>query len=142
MTRKPIAIPDLPPLWEEPAPYRRLSNGGPPLEPRSAGRPTISTPELRERIYELLLEGMPMRAICRVPGLPSRSTVYSWRRADPEFDRLVEFMAQEGRIHLVELVSDEFDQIIDEHPTRVARRVFNIRRRQLVRVNPRYFGGE
>jgi Helix-turn-helix domain len=141
MTRKCLTLPALPPLWETPAPYRELSNGGPPLEPRSAGRPTISTPELRGRILDLLLEGMPMRAICRVAGLPSRSTVYGWRRGDPEFDRQVEFMAQEGRFHLISLVGEEFERMLQEHPPRVARRVFNIRRRQCVRVNPRYFGG-
>ncbi len=78
MIRKPLVIPDLPPLWDTPAPYRSTRNGGPPLEPRSAGRPTIDTPELRDRIFELLCDGMPLRAICRVDGMPARRTVYNW----------------------------------------------------------------
>lgn len=79
MTRKPLVMPDLPPLWDTPAPYRSTRNGGPPLEPRSAGRPTIDTPELRDRIFELLCDGMPLRAICRVEGMPARRTVQDQR---------------------------------------------------------------
>jgi hypothetical protein len=134
----------MPPLWAPPAPMppsSRHHNGGPPLEPRDPGRPGISTPELRERLLELLCEGLPLRVICRMPGMPSREAVYAWRRIDPAFDRSCRFMAQEGRINLIELVSEEFDRLMEQAGPAVARRVFDLRRRQLVRVNPRYFGG-
>jgi hypothetical protein len=116
-------------------------NGGPPLEPRRRGRPTISTPELRERVLELLGEGLPLRALSRTPGLPSREAVYKWRRADPEFDRSCRDSAQAGRINLVEMVFEECDRLLEEAGAAVARKVFNLRRRQLVKVNPQYFGG-
>ena len=106
MRRKPIQLPSMPPLWAPPTPMppiNRQHNGGPPLEPRRPGRPGISTPELRERLLALLGEGLPLRAICRTPGMPSREAVYAWRRADPAFDRSCRFMAQAGRINLVEL---------------------------------------
>ena len=141
MTRKPLVIPDLPPLWDTPAPYRSTRNGGPPLEPRSAGRPTIDTPELRDRIFELLCDGMPLRAICRVDGMPARRTVYNWKARDPEFDRQLSFAAQEGCIRLVETISEQFERIVQTHPPKVARRWWNLRLRQLIRVNPRFFGG-
>jgi hypothetical protein len=134
-------IPDLPPLWDTPAPYRSTRNGGPPLEPRSAGRPTIDTPELRDRIFELLCDGMPLRAICRVEGMPARRTIYNWKARDPEFDRQLSFAAQEGCIRLVETVSEQFERIVQAHPPKVARRWWNLRLRQLIRVNPRFFGG-
>jgi hypothetical protein len=105
--------------------------GGPPLEPRDPGRPGISTPELRERLLELLCEGLPLRVICRMPGMPSREAVYAWRRIDPAFDRSCRFMAQEGRINLIELVSEEFDRLMEQAGPAVARRVFDLRRRQL-----------
>jgi hypothetical protein len=144
MRRKPIQLPDMPPLWAPPAPMppiNRQHNGGPPLEPRRRGRPRISTPELRERLLALLFEGLPLRAICRTPGMPSREAVYAWRRADPKFDQSCRFMADAGRINLVELVSEEFDRLMEQAGPAVARRVFDLRRRQLARVNPRYFGG-
>jgi hypothetical protein len=140
---KSMRLPDMLPLLTPPAPFgASRHNGGPPLEPRLPGRPTISTPALRERILELLGEGIPLRAMCRTEGMPSRGTVYGWRRADPEFNHQCHRWAQEGRIHLVETVSDEFERVLEEHGHVVARRVFNLRKRQLVRVNPRYFGGE
>ena len=129
------------PLWDTPAPYRSTRNGGPPLEPRSAGRPTIDTPELRDRIFELLGDGMPLRAICRVEGMPARRTVYNWKARDPEFDRQLSFAAQEGCIRLVETISEQFERIVQTHPPKVARRWWNLRLRQLIRVNPRFFGG-
>jgi hypothetical protein len=113
---------DLPPLWDTPEPYRGTRNGGPPLEPRSAGRPTIDTPELRDRIFELLCDGMPLRAICRVEGMPARRTVYNWKARDPEFDRQLSFAAQEGCIRLVETISEQFERIVQTHPPKVARR--------------------
>jgi hypothetical protein len=89
-----------PPLWAPPAPMppiNRQHNGGPPLEPRRRGRPRISTPELRERLLALLFEGLPLRAICRTPGMPGREAVYAWRRADPKLDRSCRFIADAGR---------------------------------------------
>ena len=86
-------------------------------------------------------EGVPLRAICRTPGLPSRDAVYDWRRADSEFDRQCRFMTHEGYINLLDTVSRELERIVQDYPPKVARRVFNLRRRQLIQVNPRFFGG-
>jgi hypothetical protein len=47
-------------------------NAGPPHGP---GRPTVSTPELRDRIFELLWDGVPLRVMCRADGMPSRATM-------------------------------------------------------------------
>jgi hypothetical protein len=136
---RPISqLPDMPPLWAPPAPMppsSRQHNGGPLLEPRGPGRPRISTPELRERLLALLFEGLPLRVICRTPGMPSREAIYAWR-TDPNFDRSCRFIADAGRINLVELVSEEVDRLMEQAGPDVARRVFDLRRRQLVRVNP------
>jgi hypothetical protein len=136
-----ITLPDMPPLYAVPGPYHPTSNGGPPLEPRKRGRPSIDTPELRDRIIDLLSDGVPMRAICRAEGMPDRKTVLLWRRADPLFARLVEFAAEEGRIHLVQVVSEQREEVIRTCTPKVARRWWNVRRQQLLRLNPRFFGG-
>jgi hypothetical protein len=120
MRRKPIQLPETPPLWAPPAPMPPSStqdNGGPPLEPRGPGRPGISTPELRERLLALLFEGLPLLAICRTPGMPSREAVYAWRRANPAFDRSCRFMADGWRTHRTQAGST--------WPNWVARRVFS-----------------
>ena len=64
----PEAAADLPPLQSNPPAFGH--NGGPPLdEPRRAGRPTVSTPEVRARVLDLLGEGMLLREICRTSRL-------------------------------------------------------------------------
>jgi hypothetical protein len=68
------------------------------------GRPTVSTPQLRDRIFELLLDGVPLRVMCRAEGMPSRATIYRWRQLDPAFDRKFEFCQEEGYRYLAELV--------------------------------------
>src|SRR6476660_524761 len=61
-------LPELPPLWSDPPPMGH--NGGPELRPRRApGRPTVDTPEIRDRISLMLLgDGVPLRVICCSPG--------------------------------------------------------------------------
>jgi hypothetical protein len=86
---------ELPPLWSPPPPLALQllttvmlgHNGGPPLDilsnarpSRRPGRPTVSTPQLRDRIFELLWNRVPLRAMCRAGGMPSRATIYRWRR--------------------------------------------------------------
>jgi hypothetical protein len=53
-------------------------------------------------------DGVPLRMICRSPGMPSRRTVYNWRRDDPGFDRAFEFMQTEGYIGLAQKVMEEW----------------------------------
>lgn len=48
-------------------------------------RPTLKTPELVQRINELLVEGNSMASICRMDGMPSYVTVWNWEQSDPEF---------------------------------------------------------
>ncbi|WP_428489559.1 hypothetical protein [Rhodopila sp.] len=97
--------------------------------------------EVRERVLELVGTGMPLAAVCRVEGMPSRQTVYDWRRRDPEFGRQFEVVAEFGRVLLVEAVSEEYQQIMHDHPPKIARRWWNARHRDLVRVNSKFFGG-
>jgi hypothetical protein len=66
---------ELPPLSSPPPPIGH--NGGPLLDmpnagpSRRPGRPTVSTPQLRDRIFELLRDGVPLRVMCRA-GVAAR----------------------------------------------------------------------
>jgi hypothetical protein len=138
---------ELPPLWSPPPPLGH--NGGPPLgilpnarPSRRPGRPTVSTPQLRDRIFELLWDGVPLRVMCRAEGMPSRATIYRWRQLDPAFDRKFEFCQEEGYRYLAGLVVEEIDRLLERSGPKVARLVFNLRRQQLARMNPRFFGGK
>ncbi len=134
----PMKVPSLPPLWSPPAPMGH--NGGPPLSPRAPGRPSISTPALHDRILDLLSEGVPLRAICRTPGMPSRRTVYRWRSDDPMFERQCCWAQEEGYVLLAYRVVNEVEAAMKTHDAASARLIFNIRRQQLARQAPGYFG--
>lgn len=132
-------MPDLPPLWSPPPPMGH--NGGPKLAPRRPGRPTVATPELRDRIFDALMDGAPMRVICRTAGMPSRETVRRWRHADVGFDRLFGWARHEGYVALAERVFDEVQRTLQARGIATARLIFNLRREQLARTFPHHFGG-
>jgi len=133
-----LEAPDLPPLWSSPAPIGH--NGGPALLPRAPGRPSISTPELRNRICDLLCDGVPLAVICRASGMPSRSTVQRWRRDDPAFDRSYGLAQEQGYDLLAHLVVEEVQHSIGACGVAMARLIFNMRCQQLARQAPAYFG--
>jgi hypothetical protein len=117
-------------------------NGGPPIpaEPRHNGRPTIDAPKVRERIYDLLLDGVPIAAICRHSGMPSRRTFYNWRRADPVFNDAVTFHQTEGFFGLCDAVKAEVDLRVTRDGAKAARQWFARRRLELARQNLKFFG--
>jgi hypothetical protein len=145
----PLTAADLPPPGSAPPPPpapapppARGHNGGPPLaepEPgRRLGRPRLLTPELRSAILQQLFHGVPLRVLCRAPGMPGRSTIYRWRREDPEFDRICASAQAEGHFGLVERVLAEVFELAERRGPRLARRWFNLRRQQLGRAAPRH----
>lgn len=119
-------------------------NGGPPLdEPRRPGRPRVITPEVRERILDLLFEGVPLRVICRTPGMPSRQAVYNLRAADKDFERAFRFAQYEGYLGLAHQVVIEVDDLLAKgRPPEIVRFIFNWRCQKLARMNPSFFGGK
>jgi hypothetical protein len=52
------------------------------LEPKKTGRPSKYTPEIAQKMCELLSEGVPLREICRMDGFPEWRTVYDWMYRD------------------------------------------------------------
>ncbi len=132
-----LKAPDLPPLWSNPAPIGH--NGGPAV-PRALGRPSISTPDLRDRICDLLCDGVPMAVVCRTPGMPSRSTVQRWRRDDPAFDRSCVWSQEQGYDLLAYRVVKEVEHSIRTRSPAMARLILNICCKQLAWQAPAYFG--
>lgn len=43
------------------------------------------TPELEQKICDLLVAGNSIRKICRINGMPSRDTIMRWERENVEF---------------------------------------------------------
>ena len=53
--------------------------------PRKVGRPTKYTPELAEKICDLIREGLSEREICSQKGMPDASTLGRWKDNNQEF---------------------------------------------------------
>lgn len=53
--------------------------------PRKVGRPTKYTPELAEKICDLIREGLSERKICFQKGMPDASTLGRWKDNNQEF---------------------------------------------------------
>lgn len=72
--------------------------------------PTTYTPELADTICGLLAEGISVRTICKMDGMPAASTVFLWLRSYPEF------VAQYGRAkeESAEALAEEMLDIADD----------------------------
>jgi hypothetical protein len=73
------------------------------------GRPSIYNDELADRIVEALFDGHGLRAISRMPGMPSAMTITRWRHSNPGFRSLYE----EARKLQLELMADDIIEIAD-----------------------------
>ena len=49
---------------------------------KKTGRPSKYTPEIAQKMCEMLADGIPLREICRQDGFPAWQTVYDWMYRD------------------------------------------------------------
>ena len=56
-----------------------------PEEKKKIGRPTMYSPELAEKICDLIRNGLSMRQISKTPDMPYVSTIQRWKDEHPEF---------------------------------------------------------
>lgn len=50
-----------------------------------AGRPTIYTQEIADKLCSLLADGQSMRKACESDGMPCKATIFMWLRTNEEF---------------------------------------------------------
>ena len=65
-------------------------------KPAKGGRPSLYTPELLDTICKRLARGEPLAAICREDGMPGRTTVWEWERADKTISERIARAREEG----------------------------------------------
>jgi hypothetical protein len=69
---------------------RPFLDGAVPLpEPRTArvGRPSVYSQAFAERIFDEIACGASIEKIAALPAMPSKRTIYNWRKTIPEFRR-------------------------------------------------------
>lgn len=107
--------------------------------PGKAGRPSIYSQELADKICELMVEGHDMQAICEMEGMPSRATVWRWQTSRPEFDaqcaRAREALADFELYRLKQLAESCNEENVNA--TRVKLNHFQWR---LMKIAPRLYG--
>lgn len=72
------------------------------------GRPSLLTPEIADEICDLVAQCVPVASICAMEGMPSKGTLYRWKRENQEFrDKYAR--AREER---ADARQDEMDEIV------------------------------
>jgi hypothetical protein len=74
------------------------------------GRPTTYSQEMVSAICERIAEGESLRAICRDPGMPNKSTVFLWLSQHSSFSDQYARAKEES----AEAFADEIVEIADE----------------------------
>jgi hypothetical protein len=70
----------------------------------------IYSPELADRVCELMVEGLSLRAICEMSGMPSRQSIFNWLQNNGEFREKYEI----ARLMQVECWAHEIVEIADD----------------------------
>jgi hypothetical protein len=81
------------------------------------GRPTLKTPELCDKICKQLAEGMTLKSVLEQPGMPGRTTVHDWEKADESFRQA---LASARELQAVVWAEDVVNISDDELPTHEA----------------------
>jgi hypothetical protein len=68
------------------------------------------SPELADRVCELMIEGQSLRQVCEMPGMPSRQSIFNWLEKNEEFRQRYEI----ARLMQVECWAHEIIEIADD----------------------------
>jgi hypothetical protein len=89
-------------------------------------------------IVAQIADGVPLRVICRQPGMPTWRTVYNWIDADAEFAKRMEAARQLG----CEAIAQEILEIADDKKGEVQRDKLRVdaRLKLLAKWHPTRYG--
>ena len=76
---------------------------------KATGRPSTYDPETAHKICEMLSDGIPLRQICRMDGMPPWRTVYSWMARDEDLSAHIARAREVG----YDAIAEECLQIAD-----------------------------
>lgn len=113
----------------------------------------LYSPELGARVCELMIEGVSLRKISEMSGMPSRRAIFNWLKDNDEFRERYEvarLMQVEYWAHEIIEIADDIsgDFIINEHGERVvdheninrARLKIDARKWLMSKLHPRRYG--
>jgi len=103
--------------------------------PRAAGVPY--SPEIVEKVCELLASGKSLREIGKMKGMPARSALWRWVRAHPEIEEPIARARAQGFDELADKALEEACTASDPVKGRLA---LDARRWYLAKLNPARYG--
>jgi hypothetical protein len=97
----------------------------------------VYTDDLAATICEHIADGMSLKEVCDLAGMPSRAIAYKWLTAHAEFSA----MYARARDERADLIADEIVSIADNDPDPARARVrIDARKWWAARVNPKKYG--
>ena len=104
---------------------------------KKVGRPGMYSLELAEEFCELIADGMALKDISKMPGMPRESTVHQWLNKHPEFAELY----ARARLRRADKFADELIEIADtEEDAAKARNRIDVRKWSAAKLNPKVYG--
>jgi hypothetical protein len=79
------------------------------LKKHAIGRPSSYDPVVAEQICELLSEGVPLREICRMEGMPAWRNIYFWMARDEDLSAHIARAREMGYDNIAEECLDIAD---------------------------------
>jgi hypothetical protein len=111
------------------------------------------SPEIADRICEMMIEGRSLREICAMSGMPARRTVFYWLRDHQEFrDRyeIARLMQVEWWAHeIIEIaddasgdfvITDSGERVVDHEHINRARLKIDARKWLMSKLHPQRYG--
>lgn len=97
----------------------------------------ILSPELFARICDMISEGKSLRSICKMSGMPNKSTFFEWLKRDEKLAAQYAEAQQARAEHYFDEIIDIADSKSDPQKTRVQ---IDARKWVLARMNPKKYG--
>ena len=91
------------------------------LKKHSIGRPSSYDPVVAEKICELLSEGVPLREICRMEGMPAWRNIYFWMGRDEDLSAHIARAREMGYDNIAEECLDIADNSTNDWVNREVR---------------------
>ena len=86
-----------------------VDNAKTELKKHSIGRPSSYDPVVAQQICELLSEGIPLREICRMEGMPAWRNIYFWMARDEDLSAHIARAREMGYDNIAEECLDIAD---------------------------------
>jgi len=88
------------------------------LKKHAIGRPSSYDPVVAEKICELLSEGIPLREICRMEGMPAWRNIYFWMARDEDLSAHIARAREMGYDSIAEECLDIADNSTNDYMDR------------------------